>query len=77
MATSPQAQQQTNDLTIGAGPVQVGDQIMVGINISDRFGLSVSVVWPIDMARAFSKRIKDVVQQAEVTVVKAPSLIVP
>ena len=74
MAAPPQP---VSDIQIGAGPLQVGDQIMVGISLATKSGVNVQIVWPIDVARNFSKAIKNAVQQAEVTVVKPPSLIVP
>lgn len=77
MATPQPVPAPTSDLQINAVPVQVGNEIKVLIQIGDRFGLSMGLCWPIDVARNFSKAIKNAVEQAETTIVKPPSAIVP
>jgi hypothetical protein len=66
---------QVPDLHFGIVPIQVGDRIMVQIQIADNFGLSTSLTLPQEIARAFSKGIKNAVEQAEVMIVKPPSLV--
>jgi hypothetical protein len=70
-----QAQAKPADLHFGIGVVQVGEQIMVQLAISDNFGLSTTLTFAVDVARNFSKAIKAAVEQAEVTLVKPPSII--
>jgi hypothetical protein len=77
MATPQPVPAPTSDLQINAVSVQVGNEIKVLIQIGDRFGLSMGLCWPIDVARNFSKAIKNAVEQAETTIVKPPSAIVP
>jgi flagellar basal body L-ring protein FlgH len=63
------------NLQINVAPAQVGDQIMVVLQIADSAGMSVSLMLNQDSARAVSKAIKLGVEQAEVTIVKPPSMV--
>lgn len=67
--------QKAPDLHINASPIQVNDQMMVQIVIADNFGIGITLVWPQDMVRSFSKALKTAVEQAEVAVIKPPSLL--
>jgi hypothetical protein len=63
------------NLQINVTPAQVGDQIMVMLQIGDTAGMSVTLILNQDSARAVSRAIKEGVAQAEVTVVKPPSIL--
>lgn len=69
-------QPQPPDMSFQFAPVQVGDQIMVHVAIFTRVGLAVTLTVPQEVAKNFSKAIKNAVEQAEVTLVKPPSALV-
>ena len=65
------------DLHFAADPMQVGEQIMVRIQVCDNFGVSFQLVMPPKIVIAFSKMLRDAASQAETTLVKPQSTILP
>jgi len=65
------------NLHVNCQPIQVGDQIMVQIQIGDNFGLAFTIVLPPKIANGFSKYLRDAVTAAETTLVKPTSSVLP
>ena len=63
------------NMQFNVAPVQIGDQVMVLVQVADTAGVMVQFTFSQDVARIFSKAIKDGVEKAEVTLVKPPSML--
>ena len=72
MATSPQP---VPNLQFNITPVQMGEQIILQISVADAAGMSLTLFLSQDVARLFSRAIKEGVEKAEVTLVKPVSRI--
>lgn len=63
------------DLHFHSDPIQIGNQIMVQVQVADNFGLTFQMVIPKEIARAFGMQLRDAAHNAETMLVKPPSLI--
>jgi hypothetical protein len=75
VATTPQPAAAVSDLHFHADPVQIGDQIMVQVQVADNFGLTFQMVMHPKIANAFGMMLRDTAHNAETTLVKPPNLI--
>lgn len=74
-AEEQQAFEQIRALGFNVQPVQMGNEILVMVQIATNVGVMNQYVLTQQAARLLSKAIKDGVERAEVTLVKAQSLI--
>jgi hypothetical protein len=74
VSTTPQL---LPDLHFEAVPLQIGNQMMVRLQIADNFGITFQLVIPPQAARAFGKYLQESASTAESTIVKPPSMLAP
>jgi hypothetical protein len=63
------------DLHFDCSPLQIGDKIMVRVQIADNFGVTFQLVLPPEAARAFGKYLCDAALKAGTTLVKPLSML--
>jgi hypothetical protein len=65
------------DLHFDVSPIQIGDVIMVRMQISDNFGLLSQLIMPPSAAKAFAKYMTERATEAENTLIKPQSMLAP
>jgi hypothetical protein len=63
------------DLHFDVAPVQIGEQMMTCIRVSDNFGLLQQIIIPPQAAKQFGKYIVERATEAENTLIKPASMI--
>lgn len=66
---------QPPDLHFEAVPLQIGNQMMVRLQIADNFGITFQLVIPPAAARQFGKYLQETAITAEGTIVKPLSMV--
>jgi hypothetical protein len=76
MATSPNPRPEAQpNMTFQLTPVQVGDRIMVQIQIGTSAGVTVTLLFEQAVTRQFLQALKEILNQAATTVIKPQSAI--
>jgi hypothetical protein len=69
------AAQPVPDLHFNVEPMQLGQQMMVCIRVSDNFGLLQQIIMPPQAAKQFAKYIIERATEADNTILKPPSML--